>query len=354
MAVRFGSTPGAEDGQDARAVVETLRFFMKSILVVCLRGVIGVAPLLFGPPLAAQVRVDAARQAAAATAEPAPARDAAAAGAGLTGEVAPPMEGDDEFGVQRIMYRRSNWEPFSASLDLGVFHTDNVALVDRGEEDDFFLKTGVRASYTPQIKGGLFFTSSAGWDIYRYDDASFFDFDLLSLNAGLLYATPQQGTVFDPVFGDVVAHLLYRYYRIAEPWRPGDDDFDNHSVAVGAQKTWRLSRGHQIWLGLNADWSLDASDPEPRRDEYSATLGYRVKWTSAIETDLIYRAAWYDYEEFGREDANQVVALDLTWKLTDWLAATASVSGSFNNSDVDFFDYNAFTTGVTLGLAVRW
>lgn len=304
-------------------------------------------------PLAAQDRVDIARQTSVET-NPGLPRGQDVGGTGLTGESAPPMEGDEEFGVQRIMYRRSNWEPFAVSLDLGVHYTDNVALVDRGEEDDVFLRSGLRASYTPQLKGGLFFTSSAGTEIYRYNDASFFDFDLLSADAGLLYATPQQGTVFDPIFADVVSHLLYRYYQISEPWRWGENDFDNHSLVAGVQKTWRISRGHQAWLGLNADWSLDASEDEPRRDEYSATAGYRVKWTASFESSVLYRAALYDYEMFGRDDVNQVVALDLAWHLTDWLTATASASATFNDSDEDVFDYDAFTTGVTLGLQVRW
>ncbi|MFN0126806.1 MAG: hypothetical protein ACKV19_09005 [Verrucomicrobiales bacterium] len=326
---------------------------MRTPFFDCFWGALCFGSLALSGPVLGQVRVDAARQAATTT-DPALVRGPEAAGLGLTGEVAPPMEGDEEFGVQRIMYRRSNWEPFAVSLDLGVNYTNNVALVDRGEEDDFFLRSGLRASYTPQLKGGLFFMASAGTEVYRYNDASFFDFDMLSLDTGLLYATPQQGTVFDPIFGDVVAHLLYRYYRISEPWRWGDNDFDNHSVAVGVQKTWRISRGHQAWLGLNADWSLEASEPEPRRDEYSATLGYRIKWTSALESSLIYRAGYYGYEEFGRDDVNQIVALDVAWKLTDWLTATASASATFNDSDEDFFDYDAFNTGVTLGLEVRW
>jgi len=306
-----------------------------------------------GPPARAQARVDVARQSSTESQLATP-RGQEGAGGALTGEVAPPMEGDDEFGVQRILYRRSNWEPFAVSLDFGVHYTDNVALVDRAEEGDTFFRSAFRASYTPQLKGGWFFTASAGTEVYRYDDASFFDFDLLSFDTGFLYATPQQGTIFDPVFGDVVAHVLYRYYRISEPWEWGNQDFDNHSLAVGAQKTWRISRGHQAWIGLNADWSLEASDAAPRRDEYSATAGYRIKWTSAIETSLLYRAAYYDYDSFGRDDVNQIVAFDLSWRLTDWLTAVASVSAVFNDSDTDVFDYDALTTGATLSFAVRW
>ncbi len=308
--------------------------------------------LLAAGSSSAQNRVDAARQAST------PGSDAILTDGATTGtgpsELAPKMEGDSEFGVQRIIYRRSNWEPFSVNFDLGAYYTSNVALVDQGAEDDFFLRSGLRLGWTPQIKGGLFFSTSVGDDIYRYADATFFDFDLLSADAGFIYATPQQGTAFDPLLGDLITYVRYSYYRIADPWNWGDDVFDNHSIVAGFQKTWRISRGHQAYFGVNADWSIDASRPEPQRDEYSAFVGYRIKWTSALESNLSYRAAWYDYEAYGRDDFNQVVALGLTWKFNDWVSLNASVSGTFNNSDINALDYEAFNTGVTLAVQAKW
>jgi hypothetical protein len=303
--------------------------------------------------LRAQARVDAARQTAASGVTPMARADQPIAG-GAPGELAPKMEGDAEYGVQRILYRRSNWEPFSVNFDIGGNYTNNVALVDRGKLDDFFLRSSVHASYTPQIKGGLFFSASVGEETYRYAEADFFDFDLLSFDAGLLYATPQQGTVFDPIFGDLLTYLRYSFYRISEPWHWGDDIFDNHSIVAGFQKTWRISRGHQAYFGVNADWSVDASDQAPRRDEYSAFVGYRIKWTADLESNVMYRAALYDYELFGRSDFNQVVGLGLTYRFTDWLSANASFSAIFNNSDRNVFDYDAINTGVMLALQVKW
>lgn len=269
-------------------------------------------------------------------------------------ETAPKLEGDSEYGVQRILYRRSNWEPFSVSLDFGAYYTDNVALVDAGEQDDFFFRSGLRAAFTPQLKGGLFFTTSLGSEIYRYADADFFDFDLLSFDAGFLYATPRQGTFFDPLFSDLITYVKYGYYRISDPWDWADDNFDNHSIIAGFQKVWRISRGHQIYAGANADWSVDANLSAPQRDEYSAFLGYRVKWTADLESNLTYRAALYDYHDFGRTDFNQIVSLGLTYRFTDWLSANASFSATFNNSDWSVFDYNALNTGVVIGLQAKW
>jgi hypothetical protein len=317
-------------------------------VALALLSLFGTQEIVWG-----QVRVDAARGAAAQGTAPLTPADQPAGG-GALGELAPKMEGDSEYGVQRILYRRSNWEPFNVSFDIGVNYTDNVALVDRPKVDDFFLRSSVHASYTPQITGGLFFNAAVGTEIYRYADLDFFDFDLLSFDAGFLYATPQQGTIFDPIFGDLITYLRYSFYRISEPWDWGEDLFDNHSIVAGFQKTWRISRGHQAYFGVNADWSVDASDQAPRRDEYSAYVGYKIKWTADLESNVMYRAALYDYELFGRSDFNQLIGLGLTYRFTDWLSATASFSAVFNESDRNVFDYESINTGVLLAVQARW
>jgi hypothetical protein len=170
----------------------------------------------------------------------------------------------------------------------------------------------------------------------------------------LIYATPQQGTIYDPIFGDTISYLRYAYYRIAEPWDWGENTFDNHSIAAGVQKTWRFSRGHHAYLGLMGDWSFEASDDLPRRDEYTGYLGYRVKWTAEFETNLQYRLAWYDYDSFGRDDLNHTISLGAEYKFTDWFRAGAYVSGTFNNSDRGVFDYDVFNTGVGLAVVINW
>jgi hypothetical protein len=299
------------------------------------------------------VRADAARQTSAQTSMP----RSTSAGSPVTeapSQLAPKMEGDSEYGVQKILYRRSNAEPFSVTLDLGYYYTDNVALVDFAKVDDFFLRSGLRAAYTPQLKGGLFFTAAAGSEVYRYADSSFFDFDLLSFDTGLLYATPQQGTWYDPLFGDLVSYLRYSIYRISEPWDWSEDVFDNQSIVAGFQKTWRISRGNQIYAGVNADWSFDASQPAPQRDEYSAYVGYKVKWTADLESNLVYRAALYDYSELDRSDFNQIISLGMNYRITDWLGANASFSATFNDSDRNQFDYDALNTGLMVALQAKW
>lgn len=315
----------------------------------------GLALSLSVSTLRAQDRVEAARETSLQT-TPGVAvegRPGEAAGEGAV-EMAQPMEGDEEFGVQRILYRRANWEPWGVGFNFGGFYTSNVALADRGEENDFFLQSGLSLSYTPQIKGGLFARAGLSEQIFRYADADVFDFDLLRAQAGVLYAFPRSGTAYDPLLGDLLLFADYNYYRISEPWKWGDDNFDNHSVSLGAQKIWRFSRGHSLAFGLTGDWSLEASRPEPRRDEYAAVLAWRVKWTGALESTAAYRAAIYDYRDGDRTDFNQVLSLGLEYKITDWLSANANISGIFNNSDREQLDYKSLNTGVSVFFSSTW
>lgn len=312
--------------------------------------------LALTPGLHAQQRVDAARGTAAQSEVSGGMTDLQQSGGNSseTGEAAPKMEGDEEYGVQKILYKRSNWDPWSFRFDFGGSYTSNVALVDKGEVDDFYLQSGVTLGYVPQIKGGLFARAVLSDQIYRYADADVFDFDLLRAQAGLLYAFPRAGTACDPLLGNLILYADYNFYRISEPWDWGDDNFDNQSISIGGDKTWRFSRGHSIVAGLSADWSVDASRPEPQRDEYTAYVAYKVKWTSNVESTLAYRAAYYDYSEADRGDFNQIVSLGVEYKLTDWLRFNTSVSGTFNNSDRSLYDYNAFNAGVFASLVVSW
>ncbi|MGI8601525.1 MAG: hypothetical protein ACR2OZ_00840 [Verrucomicrobiales bacterium] len=144
------------------------KYFLAALAVVSLPE--------FSARVSAQGEIDAARGAMDQSTIQAQAGSLDQAGTGpMSGasEHAPKMEGDEEFGVQRVLYRRSNWEPFNVRFDLSSSYTSNVALVSEGEQDDWFLRSGIQFSYTPQLKGGLFFSTTFSDQVYRYADASF-------------------------------------------------------------------------------------------------------------------------------------------------------------------------------------
>lgn len=306
-------------------------------------------------PAAAQVPANAAREAGTAADIGRRLRvDPNAADATGASEFAPKLDGDEEYGVQRILYKRSNWEPWSYRSDMGGGYTSNVALTPRNTEDDFFFQNSHMLGYTPQLGGGWFLRTAVGLQSFRYDQADLFDFDMLRGEIGPMYAFPRQGTAYDPLLGDLLLYANYNYYRITEPWEWDDVGFDNHGLGVGAEKTYRITRGQKLILGLGADLSIAANRDEPRRHEYAAGASYVVDWTESLQTSLAYRFAWYDYDTFGREDANQIASLNVEYKVTDWFRINASVSGIFNESNLGAFDYDAFNTGLSIAGVINW
>ena len=77
-----------------------------------------------------------------------------------------------EFGEAPILYRRSNWEPFSVRLDLDVNYTSNATLAPSGEIDDVFFREALTLSYTPQIKGRFFGDFLFRQATHVYDEVS--------------------------------------------------------------------------------------------------------------------------------------------------------------------------------------
>lgn len=277
-------------------------------------------------------------------------------------------EGDALYGVQNVLYRRDNWFPWNIRLDNGVYHSSNVALSPTREIDDVFYHGGVSVGYTPKISGNLFGSLLLSDHVYRYDEHSEFDFDLYDAEIGLLYATQRHGSKWGPAFDDVNAYARYGYYRVTRPWDLGDSSFDNHSAILGAQKNFRPNSHLHLYLGIMGDLSLEANREEPRRHEYAAYTGAVYDWSRRFKTSASYRIGYYDYfQEFfestgaatprslgERADWNHTVSLSAEYKIRDWLRAYTSVSATFNESNISFFDYENLNVGASLGISLEF
>ena len=250
-----------------------------------------------------------------------------------------------EYGEQVILSRKSNWQPWVFGTRLGASYTDNVALVPDGLLDDWYFEGALYGKYTPKIAGNLFGDTSVEQSFYRYDEFSVLDFDLFQSDVGLIYAAQD--------FYDIMFFAHYGYYRIMDSGF-GDAIFQNHSGVIGAQKVFRLSRGHQAYVGVGADLSMDATPEIARRHEYYWNLGYNIKWTDRIETGIGYRGAFYDYTDFSREDWNNAFALSASFGITDWATLVSTLSFTTNDSNFDVFDYNNWIVGGYLGLQAKF
>ena len=300
---------------------------------------------------------------------------------------APATPTDDGLGRQSILFRRDNWSPWNLRFQLGGYAASNVALSSADEQDDSFLKTGLELSYTPKISGNLFGSLSAGYQNFTYSEFDALDFDLYDFKAGLLYATPKGATgrlsLWDVIKADVNLYARYEYYRITDTFSWGDTSFEDHSIVAGAQKNFWFSRGLRAFTGVMGDFSVDASRPEPQRHEYSFYAGAMFLPTPKLDFSVAYRVGYYDYFEAeltravvdtrtglpvrdaqtgrvlidnlgNRADWNHSFTLTIGYKLNDRAKLYASSTAVLNESNVEFFDYENFNLGASLGLSISW
>lgn len=255
------------------------------------------------------------------------------------------LPGDAEYGEQRVLARRANFEPWSIATDAEYFFTDNVALASAGELEDFYLRTGAQIRYSNRISGDWFLNASLDSHAYLHREFDVLDFLLLKPELAVMRRLPW--------LADTFASFGYVGY-----WITGDDltteTFHNHAVALSAQKIWKPSRGQQFVAGVSLEYGL-AADPEPpQRHEYGGYLAYRFQLTEHLSASASYRASWYQYPHTDRQDWNHVVVIGAAYDLTDWARVSLSASSAWNRSSASFFDYDNLVSGVSLALHLEF
>lgn len=282
----------------------------------------------------AQAPVDAARAKANPATLPSTAdsREASSGNAPVVARLA----SDAEYGQQVVLTRKAHPNPWSLQADAQYFYTDNVALAHREPLSDGYLRANATLQYTNRINRNLFLSASVENAFYAHSKYSELDFHLLRTEAGLFLRLPK--------LADSYLSLRYVWYRISEAdFR--STAFQEHQISLGWNKVWAISRGQEIFGGLSADVSVSADPSPPRRDDYSAYLGYRLRLTEPLSFQVSYRGAYYWHPEQRRDDWNHTVLFGCTYALTDWARVEVSVSESWNRSSASNFSYHNLVTG---------
>jgi len=256
---------------------------------------------------------------------------------------APASPGDPDLGQQVILKKSEKATPFNVFANVSGFFTSNAALTDANVVSDYFLVAEVGGSFQRVIARDLYAEVTIRQATFRYSEFNELDFDSMNVGAGLTY-------VLRPIWG-VAVSARYNYNRLTDG-AEHREFFKNQTLTLSALKTFELSKAHYAYVGFSSVFGW--SDPvAPQRDEYGLFLGYRVNFTRSISADLYYRIALFDYVQ-NREDLNQTLALSLKWEPVKGLALSASVSGGFNNSNQDVFNYQVFNGGVGLAGSVSF
>jgi len=247
----------------------------------------------------------------------------------------PATQGDSDLGQQWILKRMERTPSFFFSGGVDGFYTNNVALTRNGTQDTGFLHAHANASWLPQItpnlKGELSFEQAT----FRYADFGALDFDSQTFTAGL--------TAYCPHLPDVSFFARYGYIRLLNV-SSYDEFFTEHTFTLGFQKVWRLTQSHYFYAGWASQFDI-AHPVNAQRDEHGAFVGYHINLTRCLAADVYYRSAYYVYNQASRNDWNNLASATLSYQVTSWLTANASVSYAFNRSDKSVFDYAAFNGG---------
>ncbi len=255
----------------------------------------------------------------------------------------PSTPGDNDLGEQWILKEKKKPQPFSIFADLNGFYTDNVALTRDFPQNDKFLVSSYGASYQPKIGDKLQLEFTAKQSSFRYDEFDILDFDSLNIGAGATYVIPK--------IWNIAVFARYNYNRLTDTEHQREF-FRNHTISMGLQKAFVLTRSHYLFAGYASQFAF--SDPElSRRDEHGIYGGYHLNITRSLETDLFYRIAYFNYVG-SRYDINNTLSAALRYNITKWASITASASYGWNRSDQEVFDYEVFNTGGGLSVNVKF
>jgi hypothetical protein len=97
-----------------------------------------------------------------------------------------------------------------------------------------------------------------------------------------------------------------------------------------------------------------ANPDNAERDQGGVFFGYRLMLTRALEADLQYRLAGQFYDGADHNDLNQVLSLNLRYRVAPWADVNAFFSFGNNRSDRSVFDYNVLNTGAGVGVSARF
>lgn len=259
-------------------------------------------------------------------------------------EAAPATPGDPDLGVQQILRRKDDYDPFRIYGSTELFFTDNVGLVKDGAQDDAYFVGQVGATWAPRITPTLFGQVNVGQQFFRYDEFDGLDFDSLNVGAGLLKYWPEAG--------GVSTGLRYNYNRLTDAER-GKEFFRNHQAILTVGKTFAHTRNLFTFIDGTATFSF--SDPyDAQRWEYGASGGVFGRITRAWDAQASYRIALNDYFAEGRDDLNQSIVLQTGYNFGEFVRLGAQTSFNFNNSTQPVFDYESIGTGGGLYLNVKF
>ena len=257
---------------------------------------------------------------------------------------AAPSANDADLGVQAILKRQEQYQPFTFSASLPYYWTSNVALVRTGEVSDGVLAPSFVFAYQPKLTKTLYGEFIASQQLFYYDRLGAFNFTSFDAIAGVVYYLPR--------YNNLTLRLRYDYNRLTtDEW---DEFFANHSIVVSADMPFRFGRAMQLNLGALANVSVAADPSGPQRSDFEVYGGYHVQFSRSFSMDAVGRVLFKEYYEGDRHDVSELLALTADYRVREWLTLSAVSTAAWNQSNHSVFDYSVVNLGGALALTFKF
>lgn len=253
----------------------------------------------------------------------------------VSGSHAIATPGDPDLGKQVILPLTEPAHPWRLWASAADYYTDNVALAKYDRQADGYFFTEVGARYDRKLTEALAIEATVRQGLFRYHSVSSQNFD--SLNAGIGLYDELKELWGITLFG------RYNFERLTDE-SLGHEFLRNHTLSVGAQKTFSLQGGNSIYLGYASIFGF-AEQSASERNEHCLYAGGQAHLTQSLDADFYARLALFDYRQGGRKDLNGTAVAALTYRFNRRLSVNASFSFVFDRSNKSRFDYEAATTG---------
>ncbi len=231
-------------------------------------------------------------------------------------------------------------EPWTAAFSTSGFYTNNAALNGVNKVDDYFGVASAMVAFQPQVTESIAGLLAIRQDVYRYDEFESLDFEYLEASAGATFRLAE--------LPNTVATVRYVYTRLTgNDWNAAF--FEDHGIAAGLATRWRYSETFGFVAGVNAQICLAPQPSSGRRDDYSLYAAFVMRPVEKLEITAGYTGSYFAYGFAGRDDFNHIFRLAAVFRPVRWLWIGASASYAMNYSNVEAFDYGAFTTGLGVG-----
>lgn len=259
-------------------------------------------------------------------------------------EFAPFSPADSDFGVQQILGTYDGDPPIHTFFNLDINFTTNAPAPTRALEDgSYYTSAVIGANWQPLLGKGWFADIGLAQEFYQFEQNDALDFENFHTHVGLVK------TLVD--LDDTVFYTRYEYQRLTVSSFT-DADYNAQRIRAGLQKALLTRHHQQLSAGINVAYDIDANPEFLERIEYAVDLSYTYWFREDLSATLSWRGAYWDFDNFGREDWNHIAGLELAWKFhrNASLYSHLYYSNNDSNSPLGVNDFESWTTGIGFGL----